>query len=165
MKSTYQVVPIIVVFVLGSGCSRSTLTEQEVREVLRESDGAVKEGDVDAIMQRFTDDAEIVAEVVSPQGKMTQRFDRAEYRAELERSLREASDYTYERRDLRVGLAPNGRSAFATSRIVESMTLMGFRFESESIETTTLVRRGGEIVITDVESRVRIREMARVSGA
>jgi hypothetical protein len=87
-------------------------------------------------------------------------WNRAQYKAYAEQTLRMVQNYQYKRSSTRITIAPNGQSARVTATVQETMQMNGIRVRGVTNEAVIFQIQGGRAVITSLTGVSRMTQSA-----
>ncbi len=85
-------------------------------------------------------------------GRQLLTLNREEYMASLKESFSELTQYEYHRTETKIDTAPDGKSARATGKIFETMTVEDRIINSVTQHTAVFEVRSGELLITSLDT-------------
>lgn len=137
-----------------AGCS-SKLSEGDVYLAMAKVEQAVQQQDSAAIAQWLAPHAQVVIDMRSADMPEPLRLNKSEYLQLLDTSWSAAgNNYSYERSNTRVEMAPGGKAAMAYATIKEIAALQGEPVTSVSDEVATFALLNGKLQITYVQATV-----------
>jgi hypothetical protein len=145
---------IMALSLLSGGCAakrKEVITEQQVLALLDDIDKASNRMDIDRVYASMTENIEIKVTVTGfgPTQKFT--FNRDQYRDYAKKALSAVKGYTYTRKNTKVTVTPDGRSAVATDQVYETTDTGERVFKTVTDETATFAVKDGKVVMTSLE--------------
>jgi hypothetical protein len=136
-----------------SATKAKVITRSEIVAMLKRSDQASNDKDVDALCAQMAPD--FVANITI-EGQPPLTLNLAQYRAVTAQGFAATRNYKYTRTATRVNIAADGQSARVTATVQEQMTLNGTPLRGISRQTTILRIRGGRVLATSITGVARI---------
>ena len=138
---------------VGGACAES-ITEAQVKATLAQMDAAISKRSVDGVTRMMSDDVRVVG--VIEMGKQSQNFSysKDEYSKALYDNWGASSNYVYKRENQAISI--RGQKATVQADIKETMHIGSQRLSSNSKEVATLELRGGKLLLTHVEAKVKV---------
>jgi ketosteroid isomerase-like protein len=147
---------LIALCFLSSACQqKGTITEQQVRAFLDEMDKAAKNRDVDALVAKLSEDAEVKITTEGFGPAQTMSLNRDQYRDYSEQTFGLVRDYEYRRGHTVIEVDTDGQSALVADEIFETATIGGQVIRTIGRATSTLKLENGKLVITKSEGVAR----------
>jgi len=143
----------------GSSFAQSpeAITESDVVALINSVDQATKKKNLEGILAPLASDIKIKL-VVSTPGRDKEEVVHLnkEQLAEItKRTLRQRFAYTLERKNTRVKLYDDNKTAMVTSNLYETVTTARGKFRAVSAETSVVTLRDGKLLFISVETRIR----------
>ncbi|HHH43727.1 MAG TPA: hypothetical protein ENK49_06285 [Gammaproteobacteria bacterium] len=132
------------------------ITAEQVREVIAATDRAADRRDTDAIGAYLGKAFMKYVDVPGAALPVTARVDREQYLDMIRKGWVELEDYSYQRKDVVVHVAPDGASAESNSTIVETITRDGQKMVSKVREYARYRIEGGRPVIVRLETQTLV---------
>lgn len=153
--------PLIVLAVLSAclsplldGCS-SKIKEEEVHTILAAVDKAAHNRNPEGVVAHMADDVIIRISMQVPFESKNFVFTRDQYKVQLQQGYDMAKAYEYGRKNTKIAIAPDGKSAKVDSQTFEAVAFQGGAARVEAQETAIFEIRNGKILITSVEATGR----------
>jgi hypothetical protein len=135
----------------------SELSKASVQAILDSVDKALLEKDAAAVVANYASNAVITATIVERGTSSTTHYESSkDYGNVLKDSFGAFSDYTITRTNVAINISLGGKTAEATSTIIETFTLGGNAEKSITHESTTLEVINGKVVITKEHDDVKV---------
>lgn len=132
------------------------LTEERILEVVRQIEAASVSRDLPGLVRHLAPEAVVRIEMSPEAGGQVMELDRDQYAKVLSQGWAASSTIRYEVRDVRTKIAADGRSAEATSTVLETMRVQGQTLRSRTRERARFVSRGGRVLVTHVSGLVEV---------
>jgi len=150
---------LLLVFSSGSSFAQSpaAITESDVMTFLDSMDKAARKKNLAPIIAALADDVKIKL-VVSVQGSDKEEvihLNKEQWTYSTRRALRRRFAYTLERKNTRLKMYDDNKTAMATSDLYETMTVAQAKVRAVSSETVIVTLRNGKLVVISSETRVR----------
>ena len=138
--------------------SQDAITENDVMAFINSVDKAARKGNVAAIVAPLASDVKIKATMSIPGSDKEQvvTFTKEQYTYHTKRGLRRRLAYTLDRKNTRVKIYDDNKTAMVTSDVYESLTIAQGTLRMVSSETAIVTLRNGKLVIISLEARIRI---------
>jgi len=133
------------------------ITESDVMAFIDSMDKAVRKKNLAPIIAALADDVKIKL-VVSVQGSDKEEvlnLNKEQWTYHTRRGLRRRLAYTLERKNTRVKMYDDNKTAMVTSNLYETMTIAQGKLRAVSSETVIVTLRNGKLVIISLETRAR----------
>jgi ketosteroid isomerase-like protein len=134
--------------------ANGSVTKEGVEVVLSLIDHAVQKKDADAILRHIAPNATFTIHMQRGTNRPSTSMNRDDYRKTLQMGFAFPGTYEYRRVETVVEAAPDGQSAKATFRSVETLRQGGQEARIESVEVATFRAQGQEPVIVAIEQTV-----------
>lgn len=134
--------------------ANESVTKEGVEVVLSLIDHAVQKKDADAILRHIAPNATFTIHMQGGTNRPSTSMNRDDYRKTLQMGFAFPGAYEYRRVGTVVEAAPDGQSAKATFRSVETLRQGGREARIESVEVATFRAQGQEPVIVAIEQTV-----------
>ena len=137
--------------------SQEVITESDVMALLNSVDRAARKGNVAGMVAPLANDVKIKMTVSAPGSdkEQTLTYNKEQWTYDLRRGLRLRRAYTLERKNTRVKMYDDNKTAMITSNLYETLRVAQGTLRAVSTETAIVTLRNGKLVVTSVESRVR----------
>jgi len=142
---------LVVLLRLPAPLAQAQITEPQVQALLESLDQAARSLKTDALMAHFADDAVMTLEVPTPDGPQRLRWNKTEYAKELDEGYKDAIDYTFERTETAIRIAPDGLSATVTATMVETLRTRDRLIRAVSRDKARLELRNGKLLVTRLD--------------
>lgn len=156
LRKTFPTVlgAIIGLCLLSSACSsgqNAVITREEVEALLVELDDAARRRDVDAVVSRLSETAQlrVTLDFAPP---ITLSLNRDQYRDHTKQALSLVEAYEYKRGETVINIEPDGKTAFVADEIFETVTMRGKVIRTVTRSNATLKMENGKLVVTSSES-------------
>ena len=138
--------------------SLEAITESDVMAVINTIDKAAKKGNVAGLTAPLANDVKIKLIVSTPASEKEQviNLSKEQYAFHARRAMRRRVSYTLERKNTRVKIYNDNKTAMVTSELYESLTIAQGTLRTASSEVYILNLRNGKILFTSIESRTRV---------
>lgn len=137
--------------------TRDAITESAVLAIINSVDRAARKGNVAGIVAPLAKDVKIKMTVSSPANPMEQvlNLTKEQYAFHTRRGLRLRLAYQLERKNTRVKIYDDGKTAIVIGDLYESLTIQQGTFRAVSTEVAILNLRNGRIIVTSIETNTR----------
>ena len=135
--------------------SEDTITEAKVLAMVNSVDRAARKGNVTAILGTLANDVKIKMRVSIPSSDKEQvvNLNKEQYALHTRRAFRRRLAYQLERKNTRVKIYNEGKTAMVTGDLYESLTIQQGTIRAVSSEVAILSLREGKILVTSLEDR------------
>jgi hypothetical protein len=155
IKTLIKIV-IGLVLVHSNAFAAEPITDEQIRLVIKETDAAANKRDVQGIGDYLARDFYKYIEMQSDGFAETARIDREQYLALIAKGWNTIDNYSYERLDLVINIAPDGLSGQSNSTVVETLTVDGKEMVSKVREYAYYMLEEGRPVIFNIESHTLV---------
>ena len=140
------------------GQSQEVITESNVMAVINSLDKAARKGNVAGMVAPLASDVKIKMTVSTPGSAKEQvlNLNKEQYAYHTRRGVRLRRAYTGERKNTRIKIYDDNKTAMVTSDIYETLTVAQGTLRAVSSETSILTLRNGKLLVISVETRMRI---------
>jgi len=150
---------LLLVFSSGSSFAQSpdAITESDVMAFIDSMDKAARKKNLAPIVAALADDVKIKL-VISAQGSDKEEvlnLNKEQWTYYTRRGLRRRLAYTLERKNTRMKMYDDKKTAMVTSDLYETMTVAQGKLRAVSSETAIVTLRNGKLVIISLETRAR----------
>lgn len=137
--------------------SQDVVTESNVLAIINSLDKAARKGNVAGMVAPLASDVKIKMTVTTPGNAREQvlNLNKEQYTYQTRRGVRLRRAYTVDRKNTRVKLYDDNKTAMVTSDLYETLTIAQGTLRAVSSETAILTLRNGRLVVTSIETRVR----------
>ncbi len=137
--------------------SQDAITESKVLAIVNSVDRASRKGNIAGIVAPLAKDVKIKMTVSSPASAKEQvlNLSKEQYALNMRRVMRQRLAYEFERKNTRVKIYGDGKTAIVTGDLYETLTIQKGTFRAVSSEVAILSLRDGKIVVTSLEWRMR----------
>jgi len=158
MKSIVCIIIVAAAILMVLLWARSSkLSKASVQAVLDSVDKALLEKDAAAVIANFASNAFITATIVDHGTPSTTHYENSkDYGNVLKDSFGAFSDYTIMRTNVAINISLGGKTAEATSTIIETFTFGGNAEKSVTHESTTLEVIDSKVAITKEHDDVKV---------
>jgi ketosteroid isomerase-like protein len=135
----------------------TTINETQIRQIIDAMQAASNSRNLDGIMQHLAPKVVIEMTIESPVAPQSFRLTKNEYRQYLQQGFGMTQNYSGKYSDLKVQVAPNGKSATATYLMTETIIVqnqISLNSTSNSAMKFELIQ--GQILITSFQANTRI---------
>lgn len=141
----------------GFAQPQEAITESDVMAFIDSIDRASRKGSVAAMVAPLANDVKIKVAVSTPGSdkEQTLTFTKEQYAYHTKRGLRRRLAYTLERKNTRLKLYDDHKTAMVTSDLYETLTIAQGKLRSVSSETLIITLRNGKFVVTSIDTRMR----------
>lgn len=138
----------------SAAAADSKITEQQVTALLKTIDQEIVQQNNAGVLAHLAENVTIHLTMPGPKGPQTVTMNKAEYQSNLEQGAQSVSNYQYERKDTRIEISRDGRSARVTDKVYESVTLEGKTIHTVSRESTVFTLQSGQLLATSIDSEI-----------
>ena len=133
------------------------ITESNVMALLNSVDKAARKGSVAGMVAPLASDVKIKMTLSAPGGAKEQvlNLNKGQFTYHTRRGLRRRLAYTLERKNTRVKIYDDNKTAMVTSDLYETMTIAQGTLRAVSSETAILTLRNGKLVVISIDARLR----------
>jgi hypothetical protein len=137
--------------------SQDAITESDVMAFIGSMDKASRKGNVAAIVAPLASDVRIRVSISTPKSDKEQvlNLNKEQYAFHTRRGLRLRRAYTLERKNTRLKMYDDNKTAMVTSDLYETLTIAQGKLRTVSSETLIVTLRNGKLVVTSLEARMR----------
>jgi hypothetical protein len=135
--------------------TQTTITEDKALAILNSIDKAAKSKNLAGMMAPLASDVKIKVTVVAQDKQKEISLTRSQYELNARQAIRQRISYDCLRKNTRVKIFADGQSAMVSDDIYETLALAGKTLRSVTSEVTIFYVRGGRIVITSMEGKMR----------
>jgi ketosteroid isomerase-like protein len=136
--------------------AETTLTETSVNQLLKDVQTAIDDKNISVFASYFTDDSTITFVMPENLGG-TSTLNKQQYIESLKQAWAMPAENTYEVKDIKIDVAPDGQSALATDVVLEAVVLNGKTVAStQTHETINIVLSEGAPRIKAIRGEVEI---------
>jgi hypothetical protein len=138
--------------------SQDAITESDVLALMNSVDKATKKKNLAGMIAPLASDVKIKLAVSAPGSEKEQvvNLNKEQFTNVTKRTLRQRFTYTMERKNTRVKLYDDNKTAMVTSELYETVTVAQGKLRAVSSETAIVTLRDGKLVFIQIESRMRI---------
>jgi len=148
MKAILRAIFLFLVLLSCVDVNAQDISREEVKHYLAAFDSAIKARDVDAVGALMSGTA-ILSSTFSVDGeRQTQRVGKSEYLNMLRELWSRTSNYQYRRSNERIEIS--GNKARVSCDVFESMIVDGQYTSTRTVETGTLEKVEGKVLLTEV---------------
>lgn len=137
--------------------SHDAITESNVMAVINSIDKAARKGNVAGLVGPLANDVKIklIASTAKSDKEQVVYLTKEQYTVLTRRALRRRLAYTLERKNTRVKIYDDKKTAMVTSEIYETLTISQGTIRTVQSEVAILTLRNGKLVVTSIDGRVR----------
>jgi hypothetical protein len=137
--------------------SQDVITESDVLALMNSVDKATRKKNLAGMIAPLASDVKIKLAVSAPGSDKEQvvNLNKEQYVSVTRRTLRQRFTYTMDRKNTRVKLYDDNKTAMITSDLYETATAAQVKLRAVSSETAIVTLRGGKLVFISIESRMR----------
>ena len=137
--------------------TQEAITESNVLAVINSVDKASRRGNVAGMVAPLASDVKMKLSVLTPKSDKEQvlTLNKEQYTYHTRRGLRLRRAYTLDRKNVRVKLYDDNKTAMVTSDLYETLTIAQGTLRAVSSETVILTLRNGKLVVISVDTRMR----------
>ena len=142
---------------LSAAQSQDVVTESDVMALLNSVDKAARKGSVAGMVAPLASDVKIKMTLSAPGGSKEQvlNLNKQQFTYHTRRGLRRRLAYTLDRKNTRVKIYDDNKTAMVTSDLYETMTIAQGTLRAVSSETAILTLRNGKLVVISIDARLR----------
>jgi hypothetical protein len=137
--------------------SQDVITESDVLALMNSVDKATRKKNLAGMIAPLASDVKIKLAVSAPGSDKEQvvNLNKEQYVSVTRRTLRQRFTYTMDRKNTRVKLYDDNKTAMITSDLYETATAAQVKLRAVSSETAIVTLRDGKLVFISIESRMR----------
>ena len=136
--------------------SKDAITESDVLAIVNSVDRASRKGNVAAIVTPLTSDVKIKVTISTPNTReQVFTFTKEQYAYHTRRGMRLRLAYQLARKNTRVKIYDEGKTAMVTGDLYETLTVQQGTLRAVTSEVAMLSLRDGKIVVTSLEGKTR----------
>jgi hypothetical protein len=137
--------------------SQDVITESDVLALMNSVDKATRKKNLAGMIAPLASDVKIRLAVSAPGSDKEQvvNLNKEQYVSVTRRTLRQRFTYTMDRKNTRVKLYDDNKTAMITSDLYETATAAQVKLRAVSSETAIVTLRDGKLVFISIESRMR----------
>ncbi len=137
--------------------SQAVITESKVLAMINSVDRASRKGNVAGILAPLAEDVKIKMSISTPASDKEQvfNFNKEQFAFHLRRGLRRRLTYQLQRKNTRVKIYNDGKTAMVSGELYETLTIPQGTLRAVSSEVAILNLRDDKIVVTSIDSRTR----------
>lgn len=132
------------------------ITESHVRRIISAMKTAADNRNVAGVVRYLSPDAVISMTVRTPTGSQSLSFSREEYRRYYQQGSQSIQTSSSSYSNLKVKIAPNGKTATATFNIIEQATTNTQTLTTRTAETVNFAIVEGQVLITSITAISRL---------
>lgn len=134
------------------------ITESDVLALVSALDTASRKGNIPGIIAPLARDVKIKMTVSAPGSDQEQvlNLTKDQYALHTRRGMRRRLTYHLERKNTRIKIYDDNKTAMVTSDLYETLTIRQGTLRAVSSEVAILNLRNGRLLITSLEARMRI---------
>jgi hypothetical protein len=138
--------------------SQDVITESDVMALMNSVDKATRKKNLAGMIAPLASDVKIKLAVSAPGSDKEQvvNLNKEQFTNVTRRTLRQRFTYTMDRKNTRVKLYDDNKTAMVTSDLYETVTVAQGKLRAVSSETAIVTLRDGKLVFISIESRMRI---------
>ena len=138
--------------------SQDVITESDVLALMNSVDKATKKKNLAGMIAPLASDVKIKLAVSAPGSEKEQivNLNKEQFTNVTKRTLRQRFTYTMERKNTRVKLYDDNKTAMVTSDLYETVTVAQGKVRAVSSETAIVTLRDGKLLFISIESRMRL---------
>jgi hypothetical protein len=135
---------------IADGQQTNVISKADVQAVLDSIDKGLVKKNADAVVANYSRDSVITASVWEDGNTSGTTFKRDEYKQSLERYFQSLVDYSIQRKDVKIEIAPDGKTAQCACTFVEKLKYKsdGSRIESSTEASLSFAIFDGKVLIT-----------------
>ena len=148
---------LLLVFSGSSFAQSQVITESDVLALMNSVDKATRKKNLAGMIAPLASDVKIKLAVSAPGSDKEQvvNLNKEQYVSVTRRTLRQRFTYTMDRKNTRVKLYDDNKTAMITSDLYETATAAQVKLRAVSSETAIVTLRDGKLVFISIESRMR----------
>lgn len=137
--------------------SQAGITERDVLALLTSVDKATKKKNLAGMLAPLASDVKIKLAVSAPGSDKEEvvHLNKEQYAYHTKQALRQRFTYTINRKNTRVKMYDDNKTAMVTSDLYETVTVAQGKLRAVSSETAVVTLRDGKLVVILVETRMR----------
>lgn len=137
--------------------SQEAITESDVVALLNSVDKAAIKKNLAGMLAPLASDVKIKLAVSAPGSDKEEvvHLNKEQYAYHTKRGLRRRYTYTVDRKNTRVKLYDDKKTAMVTSDLYETLTVAQGKLRAVSSETAVVTLRDGKLVFISIETRMR----------
>ena len=149
---------LLFIFACGAaGQQTAAISKAQVQAIMDSIDKGLVKKDAAAVAVNYSSNAVITATIVE-HGRTTEtKHVRDDYKHTLEAGFTSFSDYSLQRKDVTIEIAPDGKTAQCISTLVEKFRFDGKTQEAVSRETVSFAILDGKVLATKDHSDTNIK--------
>ncbi len=135
---------------VADGQQTNVISKADVQAVLDSIDKGLVKNDAAAVVANYSRDAVITAVVSDEENRTTgMTFKRDEYKQSLERYFASLIDYSLQRTDIKIEIAPDGKTAECACTLMENLKYKsdGSKIESQTDASLSFAIIDGKVLI------------------
>ena len=138
--------------------SQDVITESDVMALINSLDKAARKKNLAGMIAPLASDVKIKLAVSAPGSDKEQvvNLNKEQFTSFARRILRQRFTYTLDRKNTRVKLYDDNKTAMVTSDLYETVTVAQGKLRAVSSETSIVTLRDGKLVVISVETRTRL---------
>ena len=138
--------------------SQDVITESDVLALMNSVDKATRKKNLAGMIAPLASDVKIKLAVSAPGSDKEQvvNLNKEQFTTVTKQTLRQRFTYTMDRKNTRVKLYDDNKTAMVTSDLYETATVAQVKLRAVSSETAIVTLRDGKLVFISIESRTRI---------
>ena len=138
--------------------TQDVITESDVLALMNSVDKATRKKNLAGMIAPLASDVKIKLAVSAPGSDKEQvvNLNKEQFTSVTKRTLRQRFTYTMDRKNTRVKLYDDNKTAMVTSDLYETVTIAQAKLRAISSETAIVTLRDGKLVFISIESRMRI---------
>ena len=137
--------------------TQDVITESDVLALMNSVDKATRKKNLAGMIAPLASDVKIKLAVSAPGSDKEQvvNLNKEQFTSVTKRTLRQRFTYTMDRKNTRVKLYDDNKTAMVTSDLYETVTIAQAKLRAISSETAIVTLRDGKLVFISIESRMR----------
>jgi ketosteroid isomerase-like protein len=135
---------------VADGQQTNVISKADIQAVLDSIDKGLVKRDAAAVVAKYSPDAVMTARAWEDGGTTGITLKRDEYKQSLERYFQNLVDYSIQRKDVKIQIAPDGKTADCTCTFVEKMKYKsdGSKIESDTEASLSFAIFDGKVLVT-----------------
>lgn len=137
--------------------TQDAITESDVLALMNSVDKATRKKNLAGMIAPLASDVKIKMAVSAPGSDKEEvvNLNKEQFTTLTRKTLRQRFTYTMERKNTRVKLYDDNKTAMVTSDLYETATMAQVKLRAVSAETAIVTLRDGKLVFISIESRMR----------
>lgn len=156
MRNVFRLLAIVCFLGSAQGHADDAITRQQVLQVIDASDMAARNRDAEGVGVYLGSRFFKYIDLPSEKTPLAVELSKKQYIEEIARGWQQLEKYNYQRKDVVVNIAPDGRTAESFSTIIETFSVNGQEMVSKVREYANYELEDGRPVIVQIESHTLV---------